>query len=86
MVQKVITSIDFIKKFLTVLSIIGKKITSSTQRTKYTQNKERLDVEEQLEDQAGSVSTDEDESITAVNIHLYFLSKLHLFTYSIILL
>jgi hypothetical protein len=63
--QKVKSYIHFISIYL---STIDKKTTSSTQCHKFSKFEERLDVSE---DENENFSTDEDESITSVNIFAF---------------
>jgi hypothetical protein len=55
-----------------LLSIIAKKSTTSVQRSKFTQVKERMAVVEQFEEGEDQTSTDDDELITPVDIPIHF--------------
>jgi len=55
-----------------LFTLIAKKVTGSTQRSKFTQVKERMNAAEQLEDENEQTSTDEDDLIQYVNINLIY--------------
>jgi hypothetical protein len=50
-------------------------VTSSTQRSKFTKVKDRMDAVQQLEDEQEQTSTDDDEATAPVNNHITFFSQ-----------
>jgi hypothetical protein len=64
--------IYFINIYSMLFTFIAKKVTGSTQRSKFTQVKERMNAAEQLEDENEQTSTDDDDLIQYVNIYLIY--------------
>ena len=56
------------------MSLIAKKATTGTQRSKFTQAKERMNVDVHAEADEKQSSTDDNEPTTPVNIHNHSLS------------